>query len=110
MNKVDKKSIKAEEKRQKKEAKQKAKVEKGEMHHSLKSSRAVKFAEAIKGILYLILAVSLLLAIILGQSGVIITLDDIINNLILAWTGKVVLVILAGAFIIYGLQQLKIIK
>ena len=70
----------------------------------------VRFAEGVKGIIYLILAVSLIFAIILGQKGVIITFEDIIDNLILAQAGKVVLAIIALALLIYGLKNLRIIK
>ena len=74
------------------------------------TSRMVKFAEGVKGILYLILAISLIVAIFLGQTGVIITLDDIIDNLILAQAGKVVLAIIALALLIYGFKNLRILK
>jgi hypothetical protein len=70
----------------------------------------VRFAEGVKGIIYLILAVSLIFAIILGQTGVIITLDDIIENLIVAQIGKVVLAIIAIALLIYGFKNLRILK
>jgi len=70
----------------------------------------VRFAEGVKGIIYLILAVSLIFAIVLGQTGVIITLEDIIDNLILAQAGKVILAIIALALLIYGLKNLRILK
>ena len=73
-------------------------------------SKAVRFAELIKGLLYLILAISIIVAVVLGQTGVIITLEDIIENLIIAWFGKIVLVIIAIALFIYAFKQLRVIK
>ncbi|NNF34009.1 MAG: DUF1206 domain-containing protein [Saprospiraceae bacterium] len=70
----------------------------------------VRFAEGVKGIIYLILAVSLIIAIVLGQTGVIITLEDIIDNLIIAQAGKVVLAIIAVALLIYGLKNLRVLR
>ena len=75
-----------------------------------KSSKLLLFAELIKGLLYLILSVSLIFSIILGEKGVIITLNDIIDNLFFATTGKIVLIIIAIGLFIYGLKQLKLIK
>lgn len=72
--------------------------------------KAVRFAESIKGIIYIILAVSLILSIILGEKGLVITLDDIIENLFLAKAGKVVLIIIAVALLIYGLKNLHLVK
>jgi hypothetical protein len=74
------------------------------------TGKMVRFAEGVKGIIYLILAVSLIFAIVLGQTGVIITLEDIIDNLILAQAGKVILAIIAVALLIYGLKNLRILK
>ena len=103
MDKLEKKKIKSEIKRSKK-------LKKSGKILENKESRAVQFAKATKGILYLILAFSLLLAIILGQSGVIMTLEDIISNLIIVWTGKVILFIITLALFIYGLKQMGIMK
>ncbi len=80
------------------------------MEKTKPSGRAVRFAESVKGVIYLVLAISLIVAIVLGQTGVIITLDDIIENLIVANAGKIVLVIIALAFFIYGLKNLRIVR
>lgn len=75
-----------------------------------KSSPAVRFAEAVRGIIYLIFAVSLVLAVILGQKGVIVSLDDIISNLLLIKIGQVVLIVIALSLFIYGLKHLRLVK
>jgi hypothetical protein len=49
-------------------------------------------------------------AIFLGQTGVIITLEVIIDNLILAQAGKVVLAVIAIALLIYGIKNLRVLK
>ena len=64
----------------------------------------------VKGILYVILAVSLFLALLLGQTGYILSLDDIINKLIFIISGKIILIVIALALLIYGLKQLKIVR
>ena len=75
-----------------------------------KSSPAVRFAEAVKGIIYLIFAVTLLLAVVLGQKGVIIDLETIISNLLVVRIGQVILLIIALALFIYGLKHLRLVK
>jgi hypothetical protein len=70
----------------------------------------VKFAESIRGIIYILTGASLAVVIILGQSGAFITMNDIVENLMLATIGKFVLVIIAGALIIYGFKNLRILK
>ncbi len=47
-----------------------------------KASPALKFAEAVRGILYLLGSASLVLAVILQEKGVWITLDEIVENLL----------------------------
>ena len=74
------------------------------------TSPTVRFAEAVRGILFLIFAISLVLAIVLSEGGVIITLDEIIDSLLLAWAGKVALVVIALAFFVYGLKYLRLVK
>ena len=78
----------------------------GRMHSSL----YVRFAESIKGLLYIVLAVSILAAVVMGQSGLILTLEDIVDSLIIAWLGKALIVIIAVALFIYGLKNLRIMK
>ncbi len=74
------------------------------------SSLYVRFAESIKGILYIILAVSIIAAVVLGESGLILTLEDIIDSLIIAKLGKLLISIIAVALFIYGLKNLGILK
>jgi hypothetical protein len=109
IRKADKKRIKAEYKLRKKELKAGSK---GGVIRSkpARTSGFVRFAEGVRGIIYIILGVSLALAIILGQTGVIITLDDIVRNLFVAIAGKVVLGIIAIALVIYGFKNLRIMK
>jgi len=73
-------------------------------------STAVRFAETVRGILYLILSVSLVVAIILSNEGYIVTLEDIFKSLVVAWIGKIVLVVVAAAMFIYGLKHLRAVK
>ena len=77
---------------------------------SSKPSKIVRFADSVKGIIYLIFGVSLIVAIFLGEQGMVITLEDIIGSLFLATVGKAALVILALALFIYGLKQLHLVK
>ncbi|MBC8174239.1 MAG: DUF1206 domain-containing protein [Candidatus Marinimicrobia bacterium] len=115
MNKIEKKRLKTETKIQKKLAKAKQKEipatnERGDSHPPDQPSHAVRFAEGVRGTIYVIFAASLLLAIILGQRGVIVTLEDIIGSLFLALIGKIILVIVALALFIYGLKHLRLVK
>ncbi len=115
MNKIEKKRLKTETKIQKKLAKAKQKeipvTSEGEDSRTPdQPSHAVRFAEGVRGIIYVIFAASLLLAIILGQRGVIVTLEDIIGSLFLASIGKIILVIVALALFIYGLKHLHLVK
>ena len=105
----DKKKTKAKAKIQKKELKAKAKGNIVQPKSKV-STKAIQFAEAIKGIIYIVLAVSLIIAIVLGQTGVIITLEDIIASLMVAQIGKVVLLIIAVALLIYGSKKIGVIK
>ena len=105
-----------EHKTQKKLQKQQYKLEKKKQkseHDSGSSSSPslyVRFAESTKGVLYIILAISIVAAVIMGQSGVIVTLEDIIDNLIIARLGKVLIIVIAVALFIYGLKNLRILK
>ena len=73
-------------------------------------STGVRFAESVRGILYVVLGASLVIALLLGQRGAILSLDDIVENLFAAWTGKVILGVIALAFVIYGLKHLRIVR
>ncbi len=107
---------KEEHKIQKKQQKLQYKLEKkqheqaGDADSSLHTSVYVRFAESIKGILFIILAVSVFAAVIMGQSGLILTIEDIVDSLIIARIGKALLLIIAAALFIYGLKNLGILK
>jgi hypothetical protein len=75
-----------------------------------RKSSLVKFAEGIRGGIYIVSGISLAIVIILGQSGAFITINDIIGNMILATLGKFILIIIAFALIIYGLKNLRFLK
>lgn len=107
IKKAEKKRLKAEAKIRKKEIKANTNI--GSGSPKSKTTEVVRFAEGVKGSLYIILALSLICAIILGQTGVIMTLEDIIENLILATAGKVLLGIIALALFIYGLKNLRVV-
>ena len=112
MDKAEKKRLKAEVKRQKKAAKLQAKSPDpaADSRDPVKPSPAVSFAESVRGIIYIIFAASLLAALVLGQKNIIISLDDIIQHLMLANLGKVILAIIALALFIYGLKHLRLVK
>ncbi len=74
------------------------------------ASAGVRFAEVVRGILYVILGGSLVIALILGQQGAIISLDDIVKSLFAAWAGKIVLGVIALALVIYGLKHLRVVR
>ncbi|MCH9021479.1 MAG: DUF1206 domain-containing protein, partial [Planctomycetes bacterium] len=74
------------------------------------SSRLVRFAEGVRGVLFLIFAVSLVIAIVLPDIGQTLGMSEIIGKLIGHWIGKGVLVVIAAAFFIYGLKYLRAIK
>jgi small neutral amino acid transporter SnatA (MarC family) len=73
-------------------------------------SLSVRFAESIRGILYIILALSIITAVIMEQSGMILTIEDIIGSLIIARLGKVLILIISVALFIYGLKNLRLLK
>ena len=87
----------------------KASSESGSSGNEKKSS-LVKFAESIRGIIYVITGASIMIVIIFGQSGAFITMNDIVENLMLATIGKFVLIIIAFALIIYGFKNLRFLK
>ncbi len=117
--KILKKKLKAQQKIEKAKAKESAKQAKKkdegstEVEDSSKeerSSHIVTFAQGVRGVLFLILSISLIVAIVLSNRGYIITLDEIFESLVAIWIGKVVLVVLSIAFFVIGLKQLKAIK
>jgi hypothetical protein len=89
---------------------QKAKPGKSAIEGSATPSRYVRFAEFIKGILYLVLAVSMIAAVLLDESGLILALEEIIDSLIIATLGKVLIGIIAVALFINGLKNPGILK
>jgi len=64
----------------------------------------------VRGILYLIFAVSLAIAIVLSHGGYVITTNNIVDNLISHLAGKAILSVIAVALFIYGLKHIKVIK
>ena len=56
------------------------------------------------------LVASLVVALALGEGDVVVTLEDIINNLVVAVVGKIILGIIALALLIYGLKQVRLVK
>ncbi|MCK5471932.1 hypothetical protein KAI54_01965 [Candidatus Gracilibacteria bacterium] len=109
---------KAEKKRLKariKFAKAQAKLAEGEQSQSVVSSEnqaspALKFAEAVRGLLYLLGSASLVLAVVLQERGVWITLDEIVENLLVIRAGQVVLIVIALALFIYGLKHIRLVR
>ncbi|MBU1089597.1 hypothetical protein KKF38_02285 [Patescibacteria group bacterium] len=75
-----------------------------------KASPALRFAEAVRGILYLIGSASLVLAVILQERGVWLTLDNIVQNLLLLRTGQFALIVIALALFIYGLKHIRLVR
>ena len=74
------------------------------------SSQLVRFAEGVRGVLFLIFAVSLVILILAPDVGQSLGMKEIIDKLIGHWIGKAVLVVIAAAFFIYGLKYLRAIK
>ena len=74
------------------------------------SSPAVRYAELVRGCLYVLTGASLIVAIALGQRGIILSLDDIIENLFAAWSGKIVLALIGLALFLYGFKHLRLIR
>ena len=108
----EKKRLKGELKRAKKERKAELKQTQagGGGPESRRASPAVVYAEAARGVLYLLLGASLIAALVLGQRGVIISFEDIVDSLFAATAGKVVLGLIALAFVIYGLKHLRVVR
>lgn len=73
-------------------------------------SPAVRYAEAVRGMLYVVTAMSLLVALLLGQQGAIVSLNDLIDSLFVARTGKIILALIGIALLIYGLKHLRIVR
>lgn len=131
-DKDDKKRLKAEWKTQKmrheadkKRAKADAKIAKKRLEAGLppesprseasaksepKASRPARFADAVRGGLYLLLGASLLVALFLGQRDAVLSLDDLIEGLFLATAGKIVLAVIGVALAIYGLRKLGLLR
>jgi len=106
--KVAKKQAKAQAKRLKKEAK--ARGADAPVDTNERPSAAVRFAEVVRGVLFLILSVSLIVAAVLANKGYIVKLEDVVDSLLLVWAGRVGVAVIATAFFIYGLKSLRAIR
>ncbi len=74
------------------------------------TSPAVRFAEFVRGCLSVLMGASMAVALVLGQRGAIISLDDVIEGLFAAFAGKVVLSMIALGLLIYGFKMLRLIR
>ena len=119
MSDLQKKTLKAAAKIEKKAAKARQKAAKATQdtaptaspsEHPSAPGRAIRFAETVRGILFLIFALSLVIALLTPHLGEILGLGEIINKLIGHWPGKIILAVIAAAFFIYGLKYLRAIK
>ena len=100
-------------KRDKKKAKLAAKSHKGQQPSSdqpKSASHAVRYAEFVRGCLYVLSGASLIVALVLGQRGAMVSLDDIIDSLFAAWAGKAILALIGVAMLLYGAKYLRLIK
>ena len=70
-------------------------------------SPVLRFAEYVRGVLYLIFSVSLVVAVLTSGKIRAITTSEIVRICIGTVAGKVVLIVLASALFIYGLKYLK---
>ena len=110
---LSKKQRKLELKRAKKAEKLAAKMEKSQTATppaTTDTSPAVRYAESVRGCLYVLTGVSLIVAIALGQRGAIVSMDDIIENLFAASAGKIVLALIGLAMLLYGFKHLRLIR
>ncbi len=113
MTSSEKKQEKARQKREKKAAKAEVKAEKkrsAEAPAEPGPSPAVRYAVFVRGALYVLTGGSLATALVLGQRGLIVSLDDLIESLFAATAGKVVLALIAVALVIYGLKHLRLVR
>jgi succinate dehydrogenase hydrophobic anchor subunit len=104
-----KKHDKTRAKRVKKEAKAEIKARKKDAAPS-SSSPAVRYAEFVRGCLSVLMGASLIVALVLGQRGAIVSLDDVIESLFAALAGKVVLALIALGLLLYGFKYLRLIR
>ncbi|AQT68478.1 hypothetical protein STSP2_01642 [Anaerohalosphaera lusitana] len=107
--KYDKKASKAALKRQKKSGESGDISEVNPGRQSL-GSRLVTFAQGVRGVLFLILAISIMIAVVLADKGYIVNLEDIFDSIVAIKAGKAVLAIIAVAFFVLGLKNLRAIK
>ena len=73
-------------------------------------TKAIIFAETVRGILYVILSASIVVAILFDQKSFIVTVDEIVTNLLVISSGKFILIIIALALFIFGLKNLRILR
>ncbi len=75
-----------------------------------RASVGVRYANTVRGVLYLVLGISLIGALVLGQQNLVVSLDDIVRNLFVATAGKIVLGLISVALVIYGLKKLGVVR
>jgi len=75
-----------------------------------KASLALRFAEAVRGVSYMITSVSLVLAVVLQERGVWLQLSDVVEDLMVMRLGQLVLIVIALALFIYGLKHVRLVK
>lgn len=109
MTSPNKKLEKAKAKRLKKQQKSELKLRKA-VDAPREASSAVRYAESVRGCLYVLMGASMAVALVLGQRGAIISLDDVIESLFAAIAGKVVLSLIALALLIYGFKMLRLVR
>ena len=100
-----KKEDKARLKREKKAAKAAVKMEKREgavLVAEPGASPAVRYAELVRGVLLIVTGSSLMAALALGQQGMVVSLDDVIENLFAVRAGQV-----GSGFDCFGVGDLR---
>ncbi len=107
-----KKSDKSRAKSEKKSAKTELKQQKKSAANAPDDgpSPAVRFAEYVRGGLFVLTGVSMIVALVLGQRGAIMSLDDVIDSLFAATAGKIILILIGLALLIYGFKQLRLVR
>ena len=106
--KFDKSEAKAEKKAAKNQLKRQKKSSLGSTTRG--SSAAVRYAEFVRGCLYVLTGISLIVALVLGQRGAVMSLDDVIDSLFAANAGKILLALIGVALLIYGGKHLRIVR
>ena len=107
-----KKLEKSQSKTEKKAAKNHLKLQKKSpgSASSNRPSAAIRYAEIVRGCLYVLTGISLIVALILGQRGAVMSLDDVIDSLFAANAGKMLLALIGVALLIYGGKHLRLVR